>query len=552
MKKNLFFFIVASLILLVGCGGKPSIVEPTITPTPVPIGTDEDLAAIISSAQEGDTLYLGEGTYHLLAGMTIQKSLTIIGAGMDKTIITNDTPVSFIRKWISDEGEEQGERFAMFNFDAEGIFTLKGLTLSFSGTDPSYVLSMNNGDLELENCKLTSSSQGSEEVKHYPILILNNNNIAHINNCILEGSDTVSLENEPNGIVIAINSQIDVTDSQISNVYFGIITNNSSSVTLNGNTFSSIGEYAVLIQDSSSLSANHNTLNGNGEDWGFVCTDGQNMVLEENTIKNTNVGIYFDNNCSGQVRKNNITDSKLRGVNSKGSATVTVEENTLSNEIGTNDNQNLVGIYFEENSSGNIVKNIIDGFYFGIDAQGSAALTVAENTINKGEYSIAFFDNSSGTVQSNVINNSVAGIFAKGSSNVTVENNTITGDGIFENKAENSQGITFIDGSLGTAINNQVSGYYYGFLTNSLLTVQLQGNTITSCKYGMRFDEFSVNTTATGNKISQCETGIWVNNKATPILDSNEIFSNTNAFRIEKTSNPLLKENNVHDNTYNE
>lgn len=539
-------------MLFAGCGGKTSIVEPTTTPTPVPIGTDEDLAAIISSAQDGDTLYLGEGTYHLLAGITIQKSLTIIGAGMDKTIITNNTPVSFIRKWISDEGEDQGERFAMVNFDAEGTFTLKGLTLSFSGTDPSYVLSMNNGNLELENCKLISSSQGSEEVKHYPILILNNNNIAHINNCILEGSDTVSLENEPNGIVLAINSQTDITDSQISNVYFGIIMNNSSSVTLNGNTFSSIGNYAVLNQDSSSLTANHNTLNGNGEDWGFVCSDGQSMILEENTIKNMYVSIYYDNNCSGQVTKNNISDSKLRGVNSKGSAVVTVEENTISNETDTNDDQNLVGIYFEENSSGKIVNNTVTGFYFGIDAQGSAILTVEKNTINNGEYSIAFFDNSSGTVQSNVINNSVAGIFAKGSSNVIAKDNTITGDGIFENKAENSQGITFIDNSVGTAVNNQISGYYYGFLTNSLLTVQLQENTITSCKYGMRFDEFAVNTTASGNKISQCETGIWVNNNSAPILDSNEIFSNTNAFKIETTSNPVLNNNNVHDNTYNE
>ena len=552
MKKSLFFFIAASLILFAGCGGKTSIVEPTTTPTPVPIGTDEDLAAIISSAQDGDTLYLGEGTYRLLAGITIQKSLTIIGAGIDKTIITNNTPVSFIRKWISDEGEDQGERFAMVNFDAEGTFTLKGLTLSFSGTDPSYVLSMNNGNLELENCKLISSSQGSEEVKHYPILILNNNNIAHINNCILEGSDTVSLENEPNGIVLAINSQTDITDSQISNVYFGIIMNNSSSVTLNGNTFSSIGNYAVLNQDSSSLTANHNTLNGNGEDWGFVCTDGQSMILEENTIKNTYVSIYFDNNCSGQVTKNNISDSKLRGVNSKGSAVVTVEENTISNETDTNDDQNLVGIYFEENSSGKIVNNTVTGFYFGIDAQGSAILTVEKNTINNGEYSIAFFDNSSGTVQSNVINNSVAGIFAKGSSNVIAKDNTITGDGIFENKAENSQGITFIDNSVGTAVNNQISGYYYGFLTNSLLTVQLQENTITSCKYGMRFDEFAVNTTASGNKISQCETGIWVNNNSAPILDSNEIFSNTNAFKIETTSNPVLNNNNVHDITNNE
>jgi parallel beta-helix repeat protein len=194
----------------------------------------------------------------------------------------------------------------------------------------------------------------------------------------------------------------------------------------------------------------------------------------------------------------------------------------------------------------------VTGFYFGIDAQGSASLTVEENTINKGEYSIAFLDNSNGTVQNNVINDSVAGIFAKGSSNVTIRNNTITGDGIFENKAENSQGITFIDSSMGTALNNQISGYYYGFLINSLLTVQLQENTITTCKYGMRFDEFAVNTTASGNKISQCETGIWVNNNSAPILESNEIFSNTNAFKIETTSNPVLKNNNVHDNTNNE
>ncbi len=552
MKRNLFFFIVASLILLVGCGGKSSIAEPTTTPTPVSIGTDEDLAAIISSAQDGDTFYLGEGTYHLSAGITIQKSLTIIGAGMDKSIITTSTPVSFIRKWISDEGEGQGERFAMFNFDAEGTLTLKGLTLSFSGTDPSYVLSMNNGDLELENCKLISSSQGSEEVKHYPVLILNNNNIAHVNNCILGGSDTVSLENEPNGIVLAINSQIDITDSQISNVYFGIITNNSSSATLNGNTFSSIGNYAVLNQDSSSLSANHNTLNGSGENWGFVCTDGQSMILEENTIKNMYVSIYYDNNCSGQVTKNSISDSKLRGVNSQGSATVTVEENTFSNETDTNDNQDLVAIHFEENSSGNIVNNTVTGFYFGIEAKGSAALTVEGNTINEGEYSIIFFDDSSGLVKNNVINNSVAGIFAKGSSRVTVENNTVIGDGIFENKAENLQGITFIEASSGIAINNQVSGYYFGFLTNTLLSVQLQENTITSCKYGMRFDEFTVDTTASGNKISQCETGIWVNDNAAPTLDSNEIFSNTNAFKIETTSNPVLNNNNVHDNTYNE
>lgn len=552
MKKILGIFVMFSVMILAGCGSS-AVSEPTATPTPIPIGVNEDLAAIIASAQDGEILYLGEGTYQLAEGLTIQKSLTIIGAGMDKTIITTSTPIVFTRTTVSDEGEKQVERYAMLNFDVEGDLTLEGLTLSYSGTDPGYVLHMNNGNLKMDDCRLQSASRGSEEVPHYAILILDNDAVAHVESCIFEGNDIDLIDRAPNGIAPTGTSQIEMTNSQISDVYFGFVSYESALATLIGNTFSNIGEYAIVLRNTSSLSANQNEIAGDEQIWGFVCINQGNMVLEENKINDTAIGIFFDDACGGQAAKNEISNNTYRGIVVQGTAAPILEENTISVLEGIEVTNDLIGIFFSENGSGTITGNTIKGFYFGIDIQGNATATLEENTLTSNEYAISFFNNSSGTVRGNIMNSKLAGIFVRDSANVILENNTIIRDGNFEDTAETSQGITFMDQSSGTAANNQVSGYYLGILANTLSTVGLQENTITSCKFGMTFNGYTtIDTTAIGNKISQCEMGIEVNEIAAPILEGNEIFSNTWAFDIASTSNPVLNDNNIHDNTYNE
>ena len=118
-------------VLLVACSGGGGIgkifatATPTSTPTPLPTPTPAglspqvDLLAAIDAAADGDTITLAPGTFTLPHGFTLEKSLTLIGAGADQTTLTSDTKTDGLKAFVA--------------FQGSGKLILKNLTLAYTG-----------------------------------------------------------------------------------------------------------------------------------------------------------------------------------------------------------------------------------------------------------------------------------------------------------------------------------------------------------------------------------------------------------------------------------
>ena len=54
--------------------------------------TSQELPTAVAAAEAGDTIFLSNGTYPILSGLTINKPISIIGAGQE-TIVSGDITV---------------------------------------------------------------------------------------------------------------------------------------------------------------------------------------------------------------------------------------------------------------------------------------------------------------------------------------------------------------------------------------------------------------------------------------------------------------------------
>ena len=113
MKKRILACLLA-LVMLIGVLPVMALADNTVV-------RPEDLAAAVTAAKSGDTIYLGEGTFTLYGqdGIAGGKSLTFVGAGKDKTI------------WNIGTGEKDvyGQGNADFSLRGAKTVTFRNMTL---------------------------------------------------------------------------------------------------------------------------------------------------------------------------------------------------------------------------------------------------------------------------------------------------------------------------------------------------------------------------------------------------------------------------------------
>jgi len=151
---------------------------------------------VANETTNGDTIYLDEGNYnhtHLNGtnGTRINKNITIIGKGADKTII---------------DAEKQGR---MFNIVANGTLTLINLTLTNGNHSGSGgAINNNGGKLTMINCILNNNLA---ESNGGVINSVNGENITIINSSFFKntagyGGGAINVQNRNNNYIIVINS----------------------------------------------------------------------------------------------------------------------------------------------------------------------------------------------------------------------------------------------------------------------------------------------------------------------------------------------------------
>ena len=104
------------------------------------ITTNEELAAAINAATNGDTITLGEGTFTTCGNTSPKKSLTFVGAGTDKTV----WEIGDLSKHATPAGESNGDH----SFDGCDTITFKNMTLKADDYDYRGFIRINNTVVE--------------------------------------------------------------------------------------------------------------------------------------------------------------------------------------------------------------------------------------------------------------------------------------------------------------------------------------------------------------------------------------------------------------------
>lgn len=393
--RFLFGMVLIFSLLLTSCGGtSPAHATetavaaytptPTASPTPSGVTSDQNLAALIASAADGDVIVLAPGEFVLSQGMTIDKSLTLIGAGSTQTFITAAAPAP--------------DTLAMIALTGSGTLTLQGIGLEYTGDSPAVILYTRSGALGLENCALTGATV-SESGTQLGAIQLGESAVALIRGSTISGSldriDPKAPEKIPGGIIITGSAQltlensfildsylgvyaygdsvVNISNSTISNTYAAVSLLENASGTLTANTIENSKGAQVALFDTAKLNARENTFNNLEGSNGIQVNETAYAHLEKNQINNGLSGIIFTDNSTGEAVANEIIAVSNVGIMVSKDAAPVIDSNTLESCY--------IGITFQDNATGSIVNNNIMLGDIGISITSPASPSVVGNTV---------------------------------------------------------------------------------------------------------------------------------------------------------------------------
>jgi parallel beta-helix repeat protein len=383
-----------------------------------------------------------------------------------------------------------------------------------------------------------------------------------INNSILE--NTIGI-----GISYSYNNTI--AGNTVSNNEQGSYIHSSRNTVFNNNSFVNDGlvfsKYEFEYFYPFSIFSN-NTVNGksllffNNLNEGVISKDaGQiilvncsNVIIENQEISHTPIGIQL-RSCHNNTMRNNSFHSNLEG----GINLFTSNENTISNNTMTN---NEYGIYLYDSHANVITNNIANSNWghgiiieesdhniitqnnasnnirSGIDLDTSDVNIITNNTaISNGfqhnEGGISFGSSDENDVSENIIISNNNGLY------FTLSNNNYCKGNIF---ISNQNGVCFSSSSFNNITGNDIRNSSDGINLQSSDNV-IYGNRISECERGI-FNHWSSRNNIIGNTILNNNEGIALRVSSDNIISENGLLENTLALRLDSS-----RRNNIHSNT---
>ncbi|MBN1451840.1 MAG: right-handed parallel beta-helix repeat-containing protein [Anaerolineales bacterium] len=288
------------VLALIGCGSttKPtptptntqiptSTPKPTNTPVPDRIHLEADgsgdfatLEQAISNAPEFATITLGPGTYNLIGRLDVKKSVTLVGAGLDKTEIVASLP-----------------DYVVFFRGGYG-FVVEDLAIRHKGEVGADSVVVSDGTFTFTRCKFVGAVPREGEI---------------------EGA----------GLKISSSAQVVVQNSVFEDNYVGIVARGKSLVTLEENVVTK-NQTGIAYADNASGGIRRNQCSEN-ELFGILVVGEAHPFLEENTCIKNGAGIAYMDNSSGWARGNQCSENEYFGIFITSQAQPTLEENICMN-----------------------------------------------------------------------------------------------------------------------------------------------------------------------------------------------------------------------------
>jgi parallel beta-helix repeat protein len=521
-----------------------------------------DLAAILAEAGSGSVITLEAGRYDLAEMIVVDRSLTLVGAGADRTILRSSSSSAAILVRV------------------DGSLNISEIAIEHVGDEPASVIVVSDGDLSMLAARVAGGIQDREsgrdghglalvfsppedegepgttgvvEVQQSEFAANEQTGIAVVGEVAPRIADTEAIGNGLCGICffdtaagIAENNSIEgnevgmgVSDSAHPTLTGNIVRDNSvSGFLIEGeasprvldNLIEGNGRVGLSVSGASSLRIEHNEIVGhpqgiavagsvdgfvqhnvfNGNDVGVLVTDDATPNLEENEISNSATGaIIYGDRAAGTVRANSLTEHAI-GIQAGDDSAPRIEENEIDSVDG-------IGLLFLDRSAAFAVDNAITNHATGIQTRGFAAPRIEGGSVwGASATGVVFAERATGSVSGVGIRGTEIGILVGGNANPAVAENTIEGTA--------AAGIVFGGQSTGVASGNRVvdSGSV-GIQVGMTSAPDLDENILENSQdVGLLYIDDAAGTAA-GNLISGGEFGIQVSDQAAPSIDGNTL-----------------------------
>lgn len=485
-------FLLAGLLAGLGWG---------LAQTPTPISSVEEL---LKAAASGGVYRLVANTYSLSEPLVITRSLTLIGEGSDRSILSlRGSPVGVLVKGeisvrleglgFQQAGLRGGDLLNIQDARFEIVRCRFHGAVVASSSDPARPFGYGNG------LYLYGKAQGRAEGSEWT-----SNRLAGIqlaDGATLELSNSRLLKNDT-GLYTADNTQAVLRDVLLQDtrrpalqmagrskvqLFDGLIERNGrsndkeqfdairvvdqSELRLENNQIRDNPRFALSIDNQARVEALRNTLERNGGAYpddifysAILLESDGSLVLKSNTFKDHPAGVLevVDNGKAELVE--NLLERTLSwsSIYAADRAELTLSNNRILQSAGY--------IYLKGQSKANLTGNQLEGgLSHGLVLDDTAQATLRGNTIRAyREAGVMLSKNARATLVENQISENFNGVLLEGSAEAILQNNRLLGN--------KRNGIGFLGQSGGSAQRNTLSGSAVGILIGEQAKPVLEGN----------------------------------------------------------------------------
>ena len=241
----------------------------------------DDLEKSINDADDGAVLFLAAGDYRLSNTISIQKSISLIGAGQTKTHVFSRASV------------------ALMSFK-NGELHLKGIDFVHTGKQKADVLDVKDAQIDIEDCRFAG------------------------------GYTPDSPRKDGDGLWLHGRSRGKITKSRFErNVLNGLEVRDTTDVRLENNELNSNQSSGLSVWEDAKVQIVKSTAEFNNDE-GIYASDRAFVTVEQSKLLfNTTSGISFNKSATGSVVKNTIISNKF-GVEIMAQSSVSVAQNIFS------------------------------------------------------------------------------------------------------------------------------------------------------------------------------------------------------------------------------
>jgi parallel beta-helix repeat protein len=324
----------------------------------VTVRPGESIQAAIDAAEAGDVICLARGEW--TESVVIDKSLTLVGRGVDSTVIS---PTQYNLPVVEVPG--RGTEPVSVKIQGLSISADRGyICVAISGT----------AEADIRNSHISGT--------HYGVQVMDS---AHLtfNDCTVSDSRQTAL-------LVLDSAVVDVTGSHISgNIGRGLMINRSAGVTLRNTEISDNGSSGLILGDETSAIVIDSFVRNNGGHGLWLTGRSQAELLRSDVSENSDQGIKAEGLATVNLTGSTLV-SNWHGIQLTGTAQATVAETHMSTNT-------FDGIRVEGSAHATISDSVLSSNRRGASLRGAGTARL-EDCLVEGNEHYGLFSGSSGQV----------------------------------------------------------------------------------------------------------------------------------------------------------